>query len=147
MLRWTFFAYGVFTRRLSLAMFAAMAGFVGNCLALKSIDSAPGDGFGDAVIDLLLIGLFGLQHSVMARPWFKRVWTRLIPQPIERSTYCLFSSVVMILLMWQWRGLHGGVLGIPPPGGGSRVWGVFSPRSLVVPLGRPLVHHFRPFPA
>src|ERR1700676_2170948 len=103
MRRWSFFVYGVFCHILFFVTFAYMAGFVGNLLVAKSIDSAPADGVGAVGFNLLLIGLWGLQHSIMARPWFKRFWTQVVPQPIERSTYVLISGLLTFFLMWQWR--------------------------------------------
>src|SRR5215470_9118209 len=103
MKRWLFFLYGVACHLMFLVTYAYMAGFVGNFLAPKSIDSAPADSVTSAVVvDLLLLALFALQHSIMARPRFKQIWTRFVPQPIERSTYVLLANVVLILLMWQW---------------------------------------------
>lgn len=89
-----------------LASFVWALGFVGNYnqLASKSIDSgAPGSPVEAVVVDALLLVLFALQHSVMARPAFKRWWTRIIPAAAERSTYVLLSSLVLLLLFWQWR--------------------------------------------
>ena len=103
MKRWLFFAYGVVCHLLFLATFGYMMGFVGGFLVPRTIDSAPSAPVARAVaVDLLLLALFAVQHSVMARPAFKRVWTRIIPQPIERSTYVLASFVVSAIMMWQW---------------------------------------------
>src|SRR5687768_4516653 len=103
MKRWLFFVYGVSGHLLFLGTFAYMAGFVGNFLVPKSIDSNAGEATTAAIaINVLLLGLFAAQHSIMARPAFKRVWTRVVPQPIERSTYVFASCLVTILLMWQW---------------------------------------------
>src|SRR5437870_2767307 len=75
MRRWSFFVYGVFCHLLFLVTFAYMAGFVGNFLVPRSLDSAPADCLRAVGFDIILIGLFGLQHSTMARSWFKRIWT------------------------------------------------------------------------
>ncbi len=94
-----------------------MAGFVGGFLTPKSIDSTATDSTAAAVaIDLLLLGLFAAQHSIMARPAFKRIWTRVVPPPIERSTYVLISCLVTIFLMWQWRGIDAIVWDVQQPG-------------------------------
>src|SRR3569623_1740372 len=82
MLRWTFFVYGVFCHLAFLATYAYMAGFVGDFLTPQSIDAPSPGGLAAIAIDLALVGLFALQHSVMARPGFKRIWTRDVPPPI-----------------------------------------------------------------
>ena len=105
MKRWLFFGYGLASYGLFFALYAYMAGFVGGFAVPKTIDSPSGGSVGMAVaVNLLLLAVFGLQHSVMARPGFKRVWTRIVPQPIERSTYMYASTAVLVLLMWAWRG-------------------------------------------
>src|SRR5262245_1725795 len=93
MQRWIFFVYGVFCHLLFLVTYACLAAFVGNFLTPISLDSTPGNSLVDVGLNFLWLGLFALQHSIMARPWFKRLWTRLIPEPIERSTYVLLSCV------------------------------------------------------
>jgi protein-S-isoprenylcysteine O-methyltransferase Ste14 len=142
MRRWSFFVYGVFCHLLFLVTFAYMAGFVGNLLVPKTIDSAPADGLYAAGVDLLLIGLFGLQHSIMARPWFKRRWTRLVPQPIERSTYVLISCVLAFLLMWQWRGIGAVIWDVQQPVGRGLLWGLFAAGWLLVPAASLMIDHF-----
>lgn len=98
------FLYGIFCYVITLAMFAYSMGFLVNYFVPKSIDSGAPDGLARSlVINSMLIGLFALQHSVMARKGFKDLWTRVIPEPIERSTYVLLASLAIILLMWQWR--------------------------------------------
>lgn len=142
MRRWGFFLYGVGCHALFLATYAYLAGFTGNLLVPKGIDSPPAGGLGEAGIDLLLIALFGVQHSVMARPRFKRVWTRLVPEPIERSTYVLLSCAATAVLMWQWRGLDGVVWDVRHPVARGLLWGVFALGWLTVPAVSLMIDHF-----
>lgn len=142
MRRWSFFAYGVFCHLLFLVTFAYMAGFVGNLFVPKSIDSVPADPRFAVGIDLALIGLFALQHSVMARPGFKHLWTRLVPPPIERSTYVLISCLVTALLMWQWRGIDVVIWDVQEPVGRWLLWGLFAVGWLMVPLASLMIDHF-----
>jgi protein-S-isoprenylcysteine O-methyltransferase Ste14 len=142
MRRWSFFVYGVFSHWLFFMVYAYMAGFVGNFVVPKALDSAPENNVFAVVVDLLLIGLFGLQHSIMARPGFKRIWTRLVPQPIERSTYVMISNVAVVFLMWQWRGLDGIVWNVQHPLGRGLLWGLFAAGWLMVPSVSFMINHF-----
>src|SRR5215211_7226526 len=115
--RIAFFAYGSLSYVIFLGTFLYAIGFVGNFGVPTTLDGAPPSGsLGVSLaIDALLLVLFAVQHSVMARKWFKEWWTRLVPRPLERSTYVLFSSLALILLFWQWRPLGGVVWSIEEP--------------------------------
>ncbi|WOB08615.1 methanethiol S-methyltransferase [Piscinibacter gummiphilus] len=112
--------YGVAAYAIFLATFVYAAAFTGNVFVAKSIDvgippSASGEPLGVSwLVDVLLLALFAVQHSVMARPAFKRWWTRLVPKPAERATFVLLASLALILLFAQWRPL------------GAVVWNVSS---------------------
>src|SRR5512146_3077745 len=113
--------YGVVVYAAFFATFVYAIGFIGNLLVPRNIDNGPVVGTTEAVIvDLVLLSLFAIQHSVMARMGFKRVWTKLIAWQIERSTYVLASTAVLALLMWQWR---------PIP---NVIWQVQNPTGILV---------------
>ena len=84
------------------------------------------------LIDAGLLMVFGIQHSVMARQWFKRAWTRVIPEPVERSTYVLLSSLLLLLLFWQWRPIGGVVWNVENPAGRVVLYAVFAAGWLLV---------------
>jgi protein-S-isoprenylcysteine O-methyltransferase Ste14 len=91
-----------------MATFAIFAAFVGNFGFENTLDAERTGSLGAAIaIDLGLIILFCIQHSVMARPGFKKAWIKIVPVSTERATYCLFSSAALLLLIWQWRPLGG----------------------------------------
>ena len=96
--------YGVVTYACFSATFLFLVGFVGDLPVPKTVDSGVSGPWAEAVlVNLLLTGVFGVQHSVMARPAFKRWWTRIVPEPVERSTYVFAATLALALLMWQWR--------------------------------------------
>ncbi len=98
--------YSVLCYVFAMATIVYLMGFVEGLLVPKSIDSgAVGGLWPSLVIDLALLAVFGVQHSVMARPGFKRVWTRFVPAAAERSTYLVFAGLTLVLLFWQWRPL------------------------------------------
>ncbi len=99
-------AYGYLAYGLALATVAYAVGFLANAAVPKTVDAGSLHAVGDpVVVNVALLGLFGLQHSLMARPRFKAVWTRVVPEPIERSTYVLFASLALVVLMAGWRPL------------------------------------------
>lgn len=116
--RATVFAYGVLSYAVFFLTFLYAIGFVGNVFVPRSMDSAARVPFGQAfLIDVLLLGVFAVQHSVMARPAFKRMWTRIIPEAAERSTYVLASSLALIALFAFWQPIGGVLWNIENPAG------------------------------
>jgi protein-S-isoprenylcysteine O-methyltransferase Ste14 len=105
-----FALYGLLSYVFFFGTFLFAMAFVGNCPMLRGLDASPTAPLGESLaIDALLLGLFAVQHSVMARPAFKRWWTRIVPQALERSTYVALASAALALLVWQWRPLGGEV--------------------------------------
>src|SRR5262249_819817 len=137
------FVYGVISYACFLATFLYAVGFVGGFAVPRSIDSAPESPLGSAVIiDVLLLTAFALQHTVMARPAFKRWWTRIIPEPAERSTYVLASSAALLFLFWQWRPIGGVVWQVEQPLARVALYGLFAAGWLIVLVTTFLINHF-----
>jgi protein-S-isoprenylcysteine O-methyltransferase Ste14 len=126
-----------------LASFLYAIGFVGGFAVPRSIDSMPTDTLGTALaVDVLLLGVFALQHSVMARPAFKRWWTQLIPPAAERSAYVLASSAALALLFWQWRPIGGVVWNVDQPLARGLLHATFAAGWLTVLVTTFLINHF-----
>jgi len=137
------FIYGFSCYVIFFGTFLYAAGFIGNLVVPKSIDSGPVGPFGESLlIDAGLLALFAFQHSLMARPWFKRAWTRFVPEPAERSTYVLFSSLALILLFWQWRPVGGVVWTIEDPTLRMAIYGLWAKGWLLVLISTFLLNHF-----
>jgi protein-S-isoprenylcysteine O-methyltransferase Ste14 len=135
--------YGCTAYLLALAAILYAIGFVGNLVVPKSVDTgtllSPAEA---AVVDALLLGLFAIPHSVMARPRFKQWWTQLVPAPIERSTYVLVSSLLLALLFWQWRPVLAVVWQVKQPMAVAALWGLFAAGWLIALSSTFLIDHF-----
>jgi len=143
MRRQIIFVYGLTCYAIFLATFIYAIGFVGNIAVPKSMDAVPDTRLAVALsIDLLLLVLFGIQHSVMARPTFKRRWTRIVPEPAERSTYTLLSSLALALLFWQWRPLGGVLWDVSHPAPRAALYAIFTFGWLLVLSATFLINHF-----
>lgn len=141
--RIAFFTYGSLSYLLFLGTFLYAIGFIGNFGVPTTLDGARSKPLVIALlIDTGLLTLFAVQHSVMARKWFKDWWTRIVPKPVERSTYVLFSSVALILLFWQWQPLGGVVWSIDDPLGRLVLRVLFAFGWALVLVSTFLINHF-----
>ena len=137
------FIYGVVCYIIFLLTFLYAIGFVGNLVVPKTIDAAPLVSFPQALaINVGLLGLFGIQHSVMARPAFKRWWTQFVPKPLERSTYVLMSSLCLIALFYFWQPLGITIWHVQNPIGQVILYSLFAFGWLLVLVSTFLINHF-----
>jgi protein-S-isoprenylcysteine O-methyltransferase Ste14 len=136
------FLYGLVCYAIFLVVFLYAVGFVGGFLVPKTVDSGPAGPVGLAlVVDVVLLGLFAMQHSVMARPGFKRWWTRIVPRSVERSTYVLLASLILALLFWQWRPIEGTAWRLEGAAA-VLVWAFYAAGWLIVLLATFMINHF-----
>ena len=141
--RLMFFAYGVGSYLIFLATFLYAIAFVGGFAVPRRLDGALETSLPQALlINCVLLTIFAVQHSVMARPWFKERWTRIIPWTIERSTYVLFASLALLLLFWQWRPIGIEIWTVDHPVGKAALWTLFAAGWATVLIVTFLINHF-----
>lgn len=137
------FAYGIACYVATLASFAYLAAFLENVFVPVSIDSARRSPLWIAfTVDLGLLVVFGIQHSVMARPGFKAMWTKVVPAAAERSTYVLFSSMAMFLMFWQWRPMGGVIWNVQNAYGRIALYALYALGWAFVLATTFLINHF-----
>ena len=134
--------YAVVVYLLFLAVLGYAVGFFGGFGVPKGIDQGPRTVVpAAAAIDLLLLSLFAVQHTVMARPWFKHRWTRFMPAPAERTTFVLTATLVLALLFWLWRPIGGTAWNLSGPGAGA-LWAVYAAGWALAISSTFLISHF-----
>jgi len=141
--RISIFLYGVLCYGIFFGTFLYALGFVGNFIVPVTMDGTPAIATGRALlIDVLLLGIFAIQHSLMARPFFKRWLTRFIPESAERSTYVLLSSLALIAMFVLWQPLGGIAWQIEDPTARTVMYGLFGFGWLLVLVSTFLINHF-----
>jgi protein-S-isoprenylcysteine O-methyltransferase Ste14 len=141
--RITTLLYGIFCYLVFFATFLYAIAFLGDFGVPRTIDSGVEGSVGMALtINAGLLALFALQHSIMARSWFKRAWTRIVPPAAERSTYVLFSSVALIVLFWQWRPMGGLLWQVDNELGRMAIYWIYAAGWLLLLAATFMINHF-----
>lgn len=144
--RVSIFVYGVVCYVVSLATFLYAAAFMGNFAITMTLDSGIQSSLVRALaINLALVAVFGLQHSIMARPWFKAAWTRIVPKAAERSTYLLFSCAALLLLIWKWQPMGGVIWNAESTTGRVALYSLYALGWAIVLYATFLINHFELF--
>lgn len=136
--------YGVVSYLIFFFTFLYAIAFVGNLFVPKSIDvgNQAGTLTRAIIANVILLSIFALQHSIMARPAFKKIWTKVVPTPVERSTYVLLSSLALILLFWQWRVIPDVIWDVQNAAGMYALWALFFIGWGTVLMSTALINHF-----
>mgnify|MGYP006433182559 FL=1 len=135
--------YGAISYLLFFATFLYSIGFVGNQVVPKAIDSGVSGNIFDAIVlNVALLSIFAVQHSIMARPGFKAWWTRIISKAVERSTFVLLTSLILALIFWKWQPMGDIVWSVENQIGVIALWTIFGIGWLVVLVSTFMINHF-----
>jgi len=148
MVRTIYLVFGAISYLIFFATFLYLVAFVSGVPVVPRTVDAGGpitEPLPAVVIDVLLIAVFGLQHSVMARPGFKRRWTRIVPEPVERSVYVLFASIALLILFSLWHPMPAVIWSVESPPVAALLWSLFALGWLIVLLSTFLISHFELF--
>ena len=144
--RVAFLTYGLVCYLVFLATFSWAIAFVGGIGVARALDGPAAGPLSAAIaVDTALLGLFAVQHSVMARRWFKQRWTRIVPPPVERSTFVLFASAALATLLANWRPLGGSVWQVESPVGRAALWTLFGLGWTLVLVSTMMIDHLELF--
>jgi protein-S-isoprenylcysteine O-methyltransferase Ste14 len=138
--------YGIVAYVIFLVTFVYAIAFVGDIIVPKTVDSGtPGPLMEALIVNVVLLGIFAVQHSVMARQGFKRWWTRIVPKSVERSTFVVFATAALALMLWQWRPMPDVIWSVQDPIAIAVIQGVFWLGWALLLLSTFLLNHFELF--